>query len=68
MTNKIKYIVIALIIAAVGLSIYGYNTLKTQKTDRYIDINNVTVDTNGKKLVVQDSTTKKSPNRPKELK
>ena len=59
MTNKIKYIVIALIIAAVGLSIYGYNTLKTQKTDRYIDINNVTVDTNGKKLVVQDSTTKK---------
>lgn len=59
MTNKLKYIVIALIIAAVGLSIYGYNTLKTQKTDRYIDINNVTVDTNGKKLVVQDSTTKK---------
>lgn len=59
MTNKIKYIVIALIIAAVGLSIYGYNTLKSQKTDRYIDINNVTVDTNGKKLVVQDSTTKK---------
>ena len=59
MTNKLKYIVIALIIAAVGLSIYGYNTLKTQKTDRYIDINNVTVDTNGKKIVVQDSTTKK---------
>lgn len=59
MTNKIKYIVIALIIAAVGLSIYGYNTLKSQKTDRYIDINNVTVDTNGKKLVIQDSTTKK---------
>lgn len=59
MTNKIKYIVIALIIAAVGLSIYGYNTLKTQKTDRYIDINNVTVDTQGEKLVVQDSTTKK---------
>ena len=59
MANKIKYIVIALIIA-LGISVlYGYNTLKTQKTDRYIDINNVTVDTNGKKLVVQDSTTKK---------
>lgn len=57
--DKLKYIVIALIIA-LGISIlYGYNTLKTQKTDRYIDINNVTVDTNGKKLVVQDSTTKK---------
>lgn len=60
MTNKLKYIVIALIIAAVGLSIYGYNTLKnSNKTDRYIDINNVTVDTQGEKLVVQDSTTKK---------
>lgn len=60
MANKLKYIVIALIIAAVGLSIYGYNTLKnSNKTDRYIDINNVTVDTQGKKLVVQDSTTKK---------
>ena len=59
MASKLKYIVIALIIAAVGLSIYGYNTLKSQKTDRYIDINNVTVDTNGKKLVVQDSTAKK---------
>lgn len=60
MTNKLKYIVIALIIAALGLSIYGYNTLKnSNKTDRYIDINNVTVDTQGKKLVVQDSTTKK---------
>lgn len=61
MTNKLKYIVIALIIAALGLSIYGYNTLKNHKTDRYIDINNVTVDSNGKKLVVQDSTTKKIP-------
>ena len=67
MTNKIKYIVIALIIAALGLSIYGYNTLKnSNKTDRYIDINNVTVDTQGKKLVVQDSTTKKNlPTDPK---
>ena len=59
MTNKLKYIVIALIIAALGLSIYGYNTLKNHKTDRYIDINNVTVNTQGEKLVVQDSTTKK---------
>lgn len=48
MTNKLKYIVIALIIA-LGISIlYGYNTFKSQKTDRYIDINNVTVDSNGK--------------------
>ena len=59
MTNKIKYIVIALIIA-LGISIlYGYNTLNNNETDRYIDINNVTVDTNGKKLVVQDKNTKK---------